>query len=705
MSEPGPPRKRRSFGRALRRLWRKAAEWFGRLSFHSALALVGAAGLLAAVFALLVFGDRRIEVFSSIEARSQSVSFIAEDSNLAAIAFEGADVKSASDFDEARAVATCGSGLLKPARGARVRYAVTAAGDATAEIQGPDGGSAGALLIDSGPVKLDGSVYIDFRRKTPCAGDLHPVILPVWGSAEIGQEYRATEGPDARPLMLQSGSVRMFARSQPILGVFGDTTLYPVTGVDLPLGARLVETPGGEMHRWWGQVTLADGVNAFDVALTTFAPSLTLLHPGSLRDGDPIAIGVFTRLTADPNRLRLVVIFGLALAILTNLSAMLPKGYAAWNSAPLARSRRLKFLAMIAATVGWALAIGLLLITVVRAETVRVTAGREIGQGFLFGDVARGGACRLITPTHVVARDGKMGGAVIETADGRRGQASAGIDLGDDLTVMDVLFPEAGQRCLGRLAGPSDLSPLIATRPRATIEAIDEGEWISIEASLVAGSTTDAARIALRSLIPEQQLKGGMSGALVVAGSRDYLGMLQEVEDGVGIALRWDRIRAMVESANSAPVGEAAATSADGCRNLADAASGAHLAGLSGELADPSQDPATILAGGSLAFAPGQKMIELVVDLPGDEPVALHRMAIGFAAPIPAGVRLDLNVSRTDPADGAPVWQNVRNCSGTAGATIIDCPLAGFMARRAAMRVFGAEGATLSAPALLNCRR
>jgi hypothetical protein len=659
--------------------------------------LIGIAAILLP--SLASSATERNEVYVTISAHTEYLQFTVEDSEIARFGFKQAKVSTANSFDPPRIKADCKPGIFTPAVGSVVTYRYQPDGTVLATADAQNNAPSGWLSIAGSEMEpMDETTFVDLSRSgcTDQTTDQTIPKLPVWGPAEIGQELRAAEGFNSRPLLLLSGTLSMYARAVPFLGTYGERTLFPVSSIELPTGSRLSETPkvgdNGEpvaFHRWWGVVYVGPGeASSFTAELATFAPSLTLLHPGSDRGGDIISAGVFTRFVGDPNTKRAGVIFALALAVIPVIFSALEAFKTAQNPNTTSTAHRTLFLAKAGVAVLVFAVLLLMIAFAAKAEVVRVQTGTQFGQGFLFGDVMQDGRCRLAVPAHVVKQSNGISGAVIITRKGEQAQGTAGKDLGDDFAVMDVLFPDSGRRCMGRLTGPNDLTLLLARRPGARIETIDAGEWRSIPVTVLAGDTTSGTRLAVQAVVAEQRLQEGMSGSLVVADSGDYLGLLIEVDPdtGIGIVLRWDRLRQLVNADHGGLQAQAVAT--ERCFNAASADSGAHLIALQGKLADTSQDPANLLAGKTtIAFTPGQPTIGIAIGFAGDEIVVLSRLKLIAGTPWPSNVLAELSISTTPIADGGPKWQKMRTCRAKETSDELDCPLAAFRARQVLISV------------------
>lgn len=152
-------------------------------------------------------------------------------------------------------------------------------------------------LVESSSLRWDTSCAQVHAARFPGEASLPP--LPVFGSVQLGAEHKPQFEPGLPPArLLLSGKLTVSARS---IGRLRPSTIYPVTDVVLPVGARLEAGAGFESGktRWWGVAYIDPQKPALSVELATSAPSFRLFYPGRPA-ADVISVSSLSQFKDDP---------------------------------------------------------------------------------------------------------------------------------------------------------------------------------------------------------------------------------------------------------------------------------------------------------------------------------------------------------------------------------------------------------------------
>lgn len=195
-----------------------------------------------------------------------------------------------------------------------------------------------------------------------------------------------------------------------------------------------------------------------------------------------------------------------------------------------------------------------------RAETVLLARGDDtFGQGWLFLDVS--GRCRIATPRHVVEMsDGKLAAPDLLDSQGRLHPTEAPVAAMDetlDLAFLAVRGTIAKEGCSRDRVRATPLQPIIDSIKQATLEITTPAERQSLAVAFRALSRDSGGGqiIALAPVDASASFQKGMSGGTIIYNGRP-IAMLYEVDtdEGVGVALRYDRIAAELQKLSAEPV-------------------------------------------------------------------------------------------------------------------------------------------------------
>lgn len=262
-------------------------------------------------FALhLVSGKPR--TLTSIEARSEFVSFTVFNPDLAILYAQGFRIFSWPDGELDN---ECVNGAFLPGVGARVTYQRSAKGPLLATIEGE-----GKLRRLSGDIlPFDGELML-VADADKCRSPLLANRLPVWGPGRIGSAFSMrSDGPS--PALL-SGTLDVFGRTVafPFWGK-GGAIYAAIEDMAIPAGS-LIQTDGmpagnggsslpNSEAAMFGFVELSEEPG-LSVSVSTESPQLSITPPGARADSSRIDLSLFVQVINDPIFLKIQLFFALA---------------------------------------------------------------------------------------------------------------------------------------------------------------------------------------------------------------------------------------------------------------------------------------------------------------------------------------------------------------------------------------------------------
>lgn len=224
---------------------------------------------------------------------TEQVSFVVMDRQKAAFHVDGM-VIGPRGSDQAG----CESGLFTPGLGAKVEYGRVGEGPLAIDVTPAEKGAVAGLLDrgDGGPsVPYPFPVVMQQDPKCPGYAMFKSAPLPIWGDAQIGEEFHpAVAGDLPEPTMLLDGKVEAFAHA------FRSNLLYNVSALSLPVASRLSTANSADNRAiWWGVASADHGATALTVHVSTEAPRLALYRPYQT-NVDIISLSTTTQLFNDP---------------------------------------------------------------------------------------------------------------------------------------------------------------------------------------------------------------------------------------------------------------------------------------------------------------------------------------------------------------------------------------------------------------------
>jgi hypothetical protein len=267
--------------------------------------------LLLPYLGLILWALKQADVLSTAEIHTEYVSFDVIDSKKAAFHLKGVRVA------ELGQPGSCEAGLFTAGLRTKVTYGRVGDGLIEITVTPPPGVTAAAVgLLDRGdgkpserytkPIVMEqDSSCLEPDAKTPA------LRLPIWGQAQIGQEFRPAAGAGPpEPSLLIDGKLDVSAHA------FLTRSLYEVRTVTLPVASRL-ETSDGKAI-WWGVAYVDPLRTALIAAVATEAPVLALYRPYRT-EADIISVSTLTQLTDDPTLVRIHILL-LVLAVLVAIA-------------------------------------------------------------------------------------------------------------------------------------------------------------------------------------------------------------------------------------------------------------------------------------------------------------------------------------------------------------------------------------------------
>lgn len=225
------------------------------------------------------------------------------------------------------------------------------------------------------------------------------------------------------------------------------------------------------------------------------------------------------------------------------------------------------------------------------SEAVFLTHGGGIGVGWLFLDVD--GACRLVTPRHVVSGpdDELVAPDMIERT-GRRTTTRRPVAAADpnfDLAFLEAAPLVASDGCsTSRLSGVP-LDTVVRRMEQGTLLIATAVDYQRLAVAPVVSSRDEygGGIIAFEALAGEENFKEGMSGGIILFGGRPVAMLYHVLEETIGLAYRFDAIAAAKNAAlgamASSPDQAAEARILDISVATGDVKSGAVLSLVTGE--------------------------------------------------------------------------------------------------------------------------
>ncbi|CAN1553676.1 hypothetical protein MCEMSEM23_02297 [Rhabdaerophilaceae bacterium] len=252
----------------------------------------------------------------TISALSERVEFAVTNPDQAVIPIENMKIFP----EQVGELAGCISGSLRPREGAVIAYERHVSGDVSIAFE-----KGTALFEYPSGKRVESPSSVDFI-KGDCPGQTAP-RFPIWGSVRLGDEKISVPGTGRlAPTMLLEGTMNVQARAiESVFLPMHKATLYPVTLVNLPTGAR-VESAEREARssQWWGSAYIDPQKVALQVQLATESAALRIFRPGrtSVKDADLISVTALTQVFSDPNMIRFQAFVAVLLALIAKASGL-----------------------------------------------------------------------------------------------------------------------------------------------------------------------------------------------------------------------------------------------------------------------------------------------------------------------------------------------------------------------------------------------
>lgn len=505
---------------------------------HTSLVLVclGALGLI------FVLHSSEPEILSSVEADTEYLSFTVLDPDRAA--FYVPKAKLVGQDSKNRPTV---SGLFVAAFGSTIIYRRNSNDGFTIEVDAPEdkaGSPAGSLEVATTTNQTDsGGETRQFKGRVGFEFDKQETLprFPIWGRMTLGQEF----SPPARP---RPPEARLLLHGKlTVSGVSGGShgsVLYPITTVDLPIGARIetaAELDGKPGPIWWGTVSIKPDQPYLTISAVSQSRRIALYRPGK-PDADQIEVSVTDKLTQDPRlvslQLYIVAVLGFAVGLVT-LGEPIHE-LVSWLR------RRLGTVALVA---------GLLAGAPAHAQIVRLTLGdNTFGQGWLFWDTdAR---CKVVTARHVLASStGELlTPRVIDSRDVEHETGPAILDSPDyDVAVLPVIAGNPAQVCNDGRLSTIGIERRLRTASRLVIDTTGRTDIRHVPANLGAANRDLAGGefFLVRLDGVTEEASEGWSGSAVLDADGP-IGLVQRLAPDSRrdlIALRMDIVRRLMQAA------------------------------------------------------------------------------------------------------------------------------------------------------------
>lgn len=163
----------------------------------------------------------------------------------------------------------------------------------------------------------------------------------------------------------------------------------------------------------------------------------------------------------------------------------------------------------------------------------------EIGQAYL---AHYGGRCLAILPTHVANEAGSVAALLKEGTEALLGETKRFSDLGDDVTVADIIGGITGDCGVSTLAVSRAVGSRVKANALASIRSVNgDGSIAQLSVTIIDDDGTTFLRV--QPTNDMNQLRKGQSGSLLMSGDSP-IGMLLSVNArfGVGKVIRLDRM-------------------------------------------------------------------------------------------------------------------------------------------------------------------
>jgi len=279
-------------------------------------------GFLIYLFILICLP--RPSTVMSVSSNTEALTYRATNPTQSSISLGSSLLVPGNLFDENES--QCVSGIFTPNTGVIITYRKYIDGFTIEFIEtNKIATTIGSLKLPSGEqknIKSD-DLFIVSTKEEECASDSSHVRLPIWGPAELGEEFRALGSDKSEPGLLLEGIIDIYGRSSETLGPFDNTAgLYSSGSIKLPTGSRVVEVKDKWLtgKPWWGIVHASMNETYFTVNATTEAYELALFTPGIQNEPETIQVGTFKRLYKDPGILKAQVLVGILLLIFQTLT-------------------------------------------------------------------------------------------------------------------------------------------------------------------------------------------------------------------------------------------------------------------------------------------------------------------------------------------------------------------------------------------------
>lgn len=312
------------------------------------------------------------------------------------------------------------------------------------------------------------------------------------------------------------------------------------------------------------------------------------------------------------------------------------------------------------------------------SEPVLLSAGPRFGLGWKFLDFD--GTCRVATPRHVLEHeDGRLRAPDMIERTGRRTATANPAAPADD--TIDLAFLETSRIVSDAGCSESRLSGRSLGR---VLERMDEGilliasdvdqQAIRVERVVAARDAFGGAIVAVKPVDPAENLREGMSGGTVIVDGSPFAMLYHVVDEGIGLAYRFDYIA----------TAKAAAMNASG---PAPAQPGAPVVEFA--LQQGTLESGTIadlrVQGSPVELAAEKRGVVLNATLPETGPIS----EVSLTGPDGSGLGVERIIVEAGAAGGSLAF--VTACRSDPGSASIACPFA--------PRILGALRLTLIPPA------
>lgn len=278
------------------------------------LSIVFAAGL-ALIATLALHGlSGKPRTLTSIDARTELISFSVFNPDLAILYAQGFRIVS---WPDGTLDSQCAAGAFMPGVGSRVTYQRIDKTPLLVIVEG----EGTFRKADDEILPFNGELFLMADPK--CDASLMANRLPVWGPGRIGSAFSMrSDGPS--PTLL-SGTLDVFGRtvSVPLWGN-GGAIYVAIEDMAIPAGSLIQTDPITATNAssrapnsdaaMFGFVGLSDEPG-LSVSVSTESPELSITPPGARADSSHIDLSLFVQVINDPVFLKIQLFFALAFLI------------------------------------------------------------------------------------------------------------------------------------------------------------------------------------------------------------------------------------------------------------------------------------------------------------------------------------------------------------------------------------------------------